>query len=81
MAQDHLGAKLPFEFRDSTYSRGRVPRLGLLDHLLRLFILAFQVFVIQMLERLVQLAQSGRQRAMAPFRNGFKKKQARKKVA
>ena len=81
VAQDHLGAKLPFEFRDSTYSRGRVPRLGLLDHLLRLFILAFQVFVIQMLERLVQLAQSGRQRAMAPFRNGFKKKQARKKVA
>ncbi|KAK1253869.1 hypothetical protein MKX07_001946 [Trichoderma sp. CBMAI-0711] len=81
VAQDHLGAKLPFEFRDSTYSRGRVPRLGLLDHLLRLFILAFQVFVIQMLERLAQLARSGRQRVMQPFRNGFKKKQPRKKLA
>lgn len=81
VAQDHLGAKLPFEFRDSTYSRGRVPRLGLLDHLLRLLILAFQVFIIQMLERLAQLAQSGRQRVMQPFRGGFKKKQPRKKLA
>lgn len=78
VAQDHLGAKLPFEFRDSTYSRGRVPRLGLLDHLFRLIILAIQVFVIQVLER---LAQSGRQRVVKPLLNGFQKKQPRKKLA
>ncbi|KAG6172123.1 hypothetical protein E4U22_005727 [Claviceps purpurea] len=50
VAQKHLGAKLPFEFKDSTYSRGKKPKLGLLDHLTRLFILLVQVFVIQLLE-------------------------------
>ncbi|KAL0941215.1 amine oxidase [Colletotrichum truncatum] len=34
-AQDHLYAKLPFQWVDSTYSRGRKPSLGLAD-LLRL---------------------------------------------
>ncbi|KAM5378862.1 hypothetical protein ACJZ2D_004164 [Fusarium nematophilum] len=53
VAQEHLGAKLPFEFTDSTYSRGRKPRLGMLDHLLRLIILVIQVFVVQILERFV----------------------------
>lgn len=52
VAQDHLGAKLPFQFTDSTYSRGKRPRLGLADHLLRLFILIIQVFVVQVIERL-----------------------------
>ncbi|KAH6604890.1 hypothetical protein Trco_006597 [Trichoderma cornu-damae] len=78
VARDHLGAKLPFEFRDSTYSRGRVPRLGLLDHLLRLIILAVQVFVIQVLER---LARAGSQRVVKPLLNGFQKKQGRRKFA
>ncbi|KAG6039909.1 hypothetical protein E4U41_001816 [Claviceps citrina] len=50
VAQEHLGAKLPFEFKDSTFSRGRKPNLGLLDHLTRIFILFVQVFVIQILE-------------------------------
>ncbi|KAK2735453.1 amine oxidase [Colletotrichum kahawae] len=31
IAQDHLYAKLPFQFVDSTYSRGRKPSLGLAD--------------------------------------------------
>ncbi|CEJ93956.1 Putative Amine oxidase [[Torrubiella] hemipterigena] len=53
VAQNHLGAKLPFEFKDSTYSRGKKPQLGILDHLLRLIILVIQVFVIQVLERLL----------------------------
>ncbi|KAF4995138.1 hypothetical protein FDECE_12883 [Fusarium decemcellulare] len=53
VAQEHLGAKLPFQFTDSTYSRGKRPRLGLFDHLLRLIILVVQVFVVQFLERLV----------------------------
>ncbi|UKZ62474.1 uncharacterized protein TrAtP1_003722 [Trichoderma atroviride] len=78
VAQDHLGAKLPFEMRDSTYSRGRVPRLGLLDQLLRLIILAIQVFVIQVLER---LAQSGRQKVVKPLANGIQKRFGRQKMA
>lgn len=53
-AQEHLGAKLPFEFKDSTYSRGIRPHLSLLDHLLRFIILIIQVFVIQLVERLIE---------------------------
>ncbi|KAF5631858.1 uncharacterized protein FTJAE_7761 [Fusarium tjaetaba] len=62
VAQEHLGAKLPFEFTDSTYSRGKVPSLSLIDHLLRLIILVIQVFVVQILERLVGSSPSPRQR-------------------
>lgn len=52
VATEHLGAKLPFDFVDSTYSRGRHPRLGVLDYLLRLLLLAIQVFVIRIFERI-----------------------------
>lgn len=37
-AVDHLGAELPWEFVDSTFSRGRRPQLGLADYVARLFI-------------------------------------------
>ncbi|KAM0323038.1 hypothetical protein ACHAQA_009137 [Verticillium albo-atrum] len=49
-AQDHLHARLPFQFVDSTYSRGRRPVLGIMDLLLRIVILFLQVFVVQVLE-------------------------------
>ncbi|KAL9945151.1 hypothetical protein D7B24_007811 [Verticillium nonalfalfae] len=49
-AQDHLHARLPFQFVDSTYSRGRRPVLGLADLLLRVLILIVQVLVVQVLE-------------------------------
>lgn len=52
VAQDHLHAKLPFHFVDSTYSRGRRPVLGIRELLLRLIILFVQVLVVQVLERL-----------------------------
>ncbi|KAH7320222.1 cytochrome c oxidase assembly protein CtaG/Cox11-domain-containing protein [Stachybotrys elegans] len=45
VAKEYLGAKLPFEFTDSTYNQGKRPTLGLGDHLLRLLILFIQVFV------------------------------------
>ncbi|TEA17645.1 Cytochrome c oxidase assembly protein COX11 [Colletotrichum sidae] len=51
IAQDHLYAKLPFQFVDSTYSRGRKPSLGIVDLLVRLFILVIQIFVIKVSER------------------------------
>ncbi|CCU77191.1 putative FAD dependent oxidoreductase [Blumeria hordei DH14] len=38
VAMDHLGAKLPFEYTDSTYSRGMNPILGLTDLLVRALI-------------------------------------------
>lgn len=54
VAKDHLGAKLPFEFVDSTYSRGKAPVLGPLDYLVRLIILILQVFVVAPLERIAE---------------------------
>ena len=45
VAIEHLGAKLPFEFVDSTYSRGHKPHFGWQDSLVRLCILGTLVFV------------------------------------
>lgn len=45
VAMEHLGAKLPFDFVDSTFSRGRKPTLGWLDYLVRLLIWAIQVLL------------------------------------
>lgn len=41
-----MGARLPFEFRDSTFSRGQRPVLGLLDLALRVWIAMVQVLVV-----------------------------------
>ena len=46
VAQDHLGAMLPFKFRDSTFSRGKHPRLSLVDVLLRLVISVVQYLIV-----------------------------------
>ena len=43
---DHLGAKLPFEFVDSTFSRGRRPVLGPMDHLLRIVLHVIQILLM-----------------------------------
>ncbi|OAA54001.1 amine oxidase [Cordyceps fumosorosea ARSEF 2679] len=51
VAQDDLGAKLPFEFKDSTYSRGRRPQLGLADYILRFFILLIHLFIVLTFDR------------------------------
>jgi hypothetical protein len=39
VAIDHLGAELPFDFVDSTYSRGHKPLLGWKDYVVRLIIM------------------------------------------
>ena len=46
VAVDHLGATLPFEFVDSTFSRGRRPELRLADHLLRIFVLIIHISIL-----------------------------------
>ncbi|CZR57388.1 uncharacterized protein PAC_07277 [Phialocephala subalpina] len=51
-AQDHLGAKLPFDFVDSTLSRGKKPKLSIVDYFVRLVIILIQVLVVQSLELL-----------------------------
>ena len=55
VAQDHLGAKLPFAFRDSTFSRGAAPTLTQLDHIIRLFIHLIQVLVIIPIEAIMRI--------------------------
>ena len=70
VAQEHLGAKLPFKFKNSTYSRGGKPKIGLKDLFLRLIILIIQIFVVQMLEKLI-----GRKKPKTrPNMNGTSKK-------
>jgi predicted NAD/FAD-binding protein len=46
VAVDHLGAALPFEFTDSTFSRGRRPQLTLNDHAVRVLILAIHIAIL-----------------------------------
>jgi len=48
VAVEHLGADLPFEFVDSTFSRGRRPVLGWMDYGVRIF-----VYMIQMMSFVV----------------------------
>lgn len=45
VAVEHLGAKLPFDFVDSTFSRGRRPVLGKMDHMVRGCIYMIQLIV------------------------------------
>ncbi|KAI8949524.1 amine oxidase [Xylaria longipes] len=52
VAISHLGARLPFEFVDSTSRHGRQPELGILDWLVRVIILVIQVFLIDLADKL-----------------------------
>lgn len=45
-AVNHLGAKLPFEFVDSTFSRGRQPDLTWKNHLVRLCVQLIQLYIL-----------------------------------
>ncbi|KAH9819309.1 Flavin containing amine oxidoreductase [Teratosphaeria destructans] len=53
VAVEHLGAKLPFEFVDSTYSRGHLPVLDWRDYLLRVVLLVL-LFWLRVLDWVVQ---------------------------
>ncbi|TKA77254.1 hypothetical protein B0A55_06142 [Friedmanniomyces simplex] len=54
VAIEHLGAELPFDFVDSTYSRGHQPELGWQDYLLRVFLLLALMW-IRILEVVLRL--------------------------
>ncbi|KAM0809391.1 putative Amine oxidase domain-containing protein [Seiridium cardinale] len=53
VAEVHLGAKLPFEFVDSTYSRGKRPKLGVRDRVARAIIFSIQFLVVSLVEGIV----------------------------
>lgn len=46
VAVDHLGAELPFDFVDSTFSRGQKPTLTLKNHLARVAIQFVQLWIV-----------------------------------
>ena len=46
VAIEHLGAEIPFEFVDSTFSRGRRPVLGWRDYAVRIFVHLVQLIVL-----------------------------------
>ncbi|KAL8734642.1 MAG: hypothetical protein Q9166_001298 [cf. Caloplaca sp. 2 TL-2023] len=46
VAMEHLGAKIPFDFTDSTFSRGRRPVLSWKDQLVRIMVLLIQILII-----------------------------------
>ena len=56
-AMNHLGAELPFDFVDSTFSRGRQPVLTLKNHVVRLCILGMHI-VILVVERFLARVSS-----------------------
>ncbi|KAL8838535.1 MAG: hypothetical protein Q9170_002115 [Blastenia crenularia] len=57
VAVEHLGAELPFEFVDSTFSRGRRPVLGWVDYVVRVGVLMVQILIVS--AELVMLWISG----------------------
>ncbi|KAK0705028.1 hypothetical protein B0H67DRAFT_603982 [Lasiosphaeris hirsuta] len=63
VAKEHLGAKIPFEFKDSTYSRGRKPQLQFADRVLRLWIFIMQIFLVGILDMIVRRLVATRQLA------------------
>lgn len=46
VAMEHLGAKVPFHFTDSTFSRGRMPILGWKDYLVRIGVLFIHILIV-----------------------------------
>ena len=67
VAQDHLGATLPFKFKDSTFSRGRRPVLRFRDVVLR-FILLIMQLVIEFIEKLFGVQRAERERLRTKLR-------------
>lgn len=66
VAMDHLGAKIPFQFKDSTFSRGKRPVLGLSDLVLRLFIVVIQYFIV-IIENIFQVQRGVREKSSYPL--------------
>ncbi|KJR83891.1 uncharacterized protein SPSK_00256 [Sporothrix schenckii 1099-18] len=58
VAAQHLGATVPFDFVDSTYSRGRSPAPGLVDRLLRIVLWTVQMCLVVTFERLFGVSRA-----------------------
>ncbi|KAL2179925.1 uncharacterized protein P884DRAFT_275513 [Thermothelomyces heterothallicus CBS 202.75] len=65
VAVEHLGATIPFEFKDSTCSRGERPKLTLLDYIVRLLISLVQMFFLDILDGMVHVVNRSTTRRLA----------------
>lgn len=63
VAVRHLGAKLPFDFVDSTFSRGRTPEPGIADWLLRIVLWMVQVCLVATIEKLLGISRTAQRRS------------------
>ena len=66
VAMQHLGAQLPFEFVDSTFSRGRAPERGFADWMIRIILWIVQVCIVEMIERIFRVSRKGQRVIRAP---------------
>lgn len=71
VAQDHLGAKLPFNFHDSTFCRGSQPEFTFFDSIARLWIYLIHFFLIVPLE----IIFIGKQKTLPKLTNGVDKEE------
>ncbi|GAB1313024.1 Amine oxidase domain-containing protein [Madurella fahalii] len=73
VAVEHLGANIPFEFQDSTFSRGTRPQLTIFDRILRLLIFLVQLFLVGVLDGLAErLTTTRRLASRVPGGTGMK---------
>lgn len=80
VAQEHLGAKLPFRFQDSLLSSSEKPELGLADLVLRLLVVTVQVFFIRVVDKVVENYRAKTSRLQPPRVNGLSGTMKQKKV-
>lgn len=80
VAQEHLGAKLPFRFKeDSSLSQDEKPEMGVTDLILRLLILIVQVFFIEPFDMALD-SYRGRKSRRGSQVNGLSGTMERKKL-
>ncbi|OIW25878.1 hypothetical protein CONLIGDRAFT_647607 [Coniochaeta ligniaria NRRL 30616] len=80
VAQEHLGAKLPFRFTGSTLSHGKKPELGLVDLVLRLLIVMVQVLLVEVIDRAVESYRAKTSRLRNAHVDGWSGTMKHKKV-
>lgn len=78
VAAEHLGATIPFEFVDSTFSRGRAPQRAVSDWLFRTLLWIVQVCLIEPVETLMGTLRI-QQRSTVPDSMALRQKSGAKK--
>ncbi len=65
VAVEHLGAKVPFDFVDSTFSRGQKPTLTIFGDAIRLLVTILQIILINVLKGVTRVSNAANARSAA----------------